>query len=285
LLGLVVSNITNAFYPELIDAISERAFAAGYTVILGSSAEDSHRQSLVLRSLTQQRVDGVVLTSTLIGGESEIEPFISQGIPMVFANRVNERLEADSVAIDNREGGRIAAMHLGDGGRERIAFIGGRPDTSTNRDKLAGYVQALGERGIAIDSTLVRHGEYTRASGERAVRDLVALAVPFDGIVAADDTIALGCLDALADARLDVPGDVAIVGFDDIDVASLRAVSLTTVSSKAERVGSLAIELLLDRLEGSYAGPPRRVTLPPELVVRRSSSRNGETGRGARGRG
>ncbi len=210
----------------------------------------------------------------MIGGEAQIEPFLDQGLPIVLASRINEALATDSVSLDNLEGSRIATRHLIDTGKRRIGFVGGRVDTSTNRDKLAGYLTGLREVGLEADPALVQHGDYTRGSGERAVQKLVGLGVDFDGLIAADDTIALGCLEALATARIDVPNQVGLVGFDDIDVASLQVVSLSTVGSEPQQLGRIAIELLLDRIEGRYAGPPRRVVVAPTLIVRRSSSAN-----------
>lgn len=272
MLGLVVSNITNQFYPQIIASINQRALEAGYSVMLGSADESTDRQASLLDLLGQQRVDGAILTSAFLGGEPQIQPLIERSMPLVLANRANESLEVDSVSLDNREGARVATLHLINGNRERIAYVGGRTDTATDRDKLAGYRAGLQEAGIAVIPELERHGEYTHAMGYRAIQDLVALGHPFDGVLAADDTIALGCLDALVDAGLRVPEDVGLVGFDDISTASLRRISLSTVDSKAGEMGALATDLLLDRVEGRYDGPPRRMVLPAFLVVRESSS-------------
>jgi len=272
LIGLVVSNITNAFYPEIIEAICDRALAADRTIILGSTAESGDRQAALLDLLAEQRVDGAILTSAFIGGEKRIEPLIRHGFPLVLANRVNERLDVDSVAIDNRDGARVAVRHLFNTGRRSIAFIGGRVDTATNRDKHQGYLDALEELDVEVDDALTRNGDYTYEHGYRAVQHLIALGRSFDAILAADDTIALGCMDAIIDAKLSIPRDVAVIGFDDIRVASLRAVSLSTVSSQPARMGELAIELLLDRIEGRYKGNARQILLPAELIVRRSSA-------------
>jgi LacI family transcriptional regulator len=271
ILGLVVSNITNAFYPELCNVISEEAIRAGYSVILGSAAETSERQAWLLQQLAQQRVDGAILTSTFVGGESDLQPLLDRGLTVVLANRVNAVLDVDSVAVDNVGGSRLAIRHLIERGRRRIAFIGGHPNASTNRDRFRGYCAALEEAGRTIDHALVEHSEYTHAWGYRAVQALLEAGIDFDAIFAADDTIALGCLDALGDAGISAPSDVAIVGFDDIPLAAMRAISLSTVSSEAKLVGEIAIGLLLDRIEGRYVGPARRLVLPANLVVRRSS--------------
>lgn len=268
-LGLVVSNITNGFYPEIIAAITGAALEQGYTVVIGSAAERQSSQTAYLRLLAEQRVDGAILTSMPLGDARDVGRLAEAGLPIVLVNRTRADLPVDSVGLDNVEAGRLATAHLIEHGCRRIAFVGGRPDTPTNRDRQAGYRLALKAVAMQSDEALIGDGQYTWASGYERTRQLIAKA-PVDAIVAADDTIALGCLDALADTGLAVPGDVAVVGFDDIAAASLRAISLTTVGTSAHQMGMEATTLLLDRIRRREVGPPRRITLPPRLVIRRS---------------
>jgi LacI family transcriptional regulator len=269
LLGLVVSNITNGFYPEIIAAVTSLALEQGYTVVVGSAGERETSQTAYLRLLAEQRVDGVILTSTLLGEAGDVIRLARAGLPIVLANRVRDDLPVDSVGLDNVEAGRLVTEHLLAHGRRRIAYVGGRPDAPTNRDRHRGYRAALAARRVGEHAQLVTHGEFTWASGYERTRDLLA-ATTFDAIVAADDTIALGCMDALADVGVAVPDQVAVVGFDDIAAAGLRAVSLTTVGTSARQMGTEAATLLLDRVRRREAGPPRRIVLAPLLVVRRS---------------
>jgi LacI family transcriptional regulator len=269
LLGLVVSNITNGFYPEIIEAITSRAMEAGYTVILGSAGERVSSQAAYMRVIAEHRAEGVILTSTLLGDVQDLEEMARSGLAIVLANRVRDDIAIDSVALDNVTAGRKATDHLLGHGRRRVAYVGGRADAPTGRDRFAGYRQALTSAGIAVDERIVAHGEFTRECGYSLTRAVVTSGPP-DAIIAADDTVALGALDALADVGLSVPGDVALVGFDDIPAASLRVVWLTTISSSARNMGQIALSLLLDRTTGRYRGQPRRVVLPPELIVRGS---------------
>lgn len=267
--GLVVSNITNGFYPEIIAAITSVALEQGYTVVVGSAGEREASQTAYLRLLAEQRVDGVILTSTLLGDVRDVARLAEAGLPIVLVNRTRDDLPVDSVGLDNQEAGRLATEHLLGHGRLRIAFVGGRADTPTNRARHAGYAAALAAAGVAVDPGVVNDGQFTWASGYERTRDLLA-STTIDAIVAADDTIALGCLDAVADVGLAVPDEVAVVGFDDIAVASLRAISLTTIGSSARQMGTEAATLLLDRIRRREVGPPRRVVLAPHLVIRRS---------------
>ena len=269
LLGLVVSNVTNAFYPEIIDAITTAAMQSGYSVIIGSAREDPNSQAALLGLLAQHRAEGVILTSTLMGDLPESHS-PSGLLPIVLVNRVRDDLSWDSVALDNAGAGELATHHLVKHGRRRIAYVGGREDAPTDRARFAGYLRALGRAGIDISPELIAHGEFTHGFGKRFTSQLIASGQPFNGIVAGDDTVALGCLDALADAGVDVPEDVGVVGFDDIPAADLRAVSLTTVSSRAHEMGTRALGLLLDRIRDGFDRPPRRIVIPPRLIVRNS---------------
>jgi LacI family transcriptional regulator len=273
-LGLVVSNITNGFYPEIIAAITSAALEQGYTVVVGSAGEREGSQTAYLKLLAEQRVDGAILTSTLLGDAPDLARLADSGLPIVLVNRTRADLPLDSVGLDNVEAGRLATGHLVAHGCRRIAFVGGRVDTPTNRDRQAGYRAALAAVKLPVDESLVNDGQYTWASGYERTRDLLAGAA-FDAIVAADDTVALGCLDALADVGLAVPGSVAVVGFDDIAAASLRAISLTTIGTSARQMGEEATTLLLDRIRRREVGPPRRIVLAPRLIVRHSCGTHG----------
>ena len=267
MLGLVVSNITNGFYPEIIDAITSCALEQGYTVVVGSAGERPESQAAYLRLMAEQRVDGLILTSTLFGDARDLAALVRTGLPIVLANRVRADLPVDGVSLDNIGAGDVATRHLIEHGRRAIAYIGGQAETATDQGRRAGYERALREARLAPFPVPYAPGAFTRDHGHDATRRLLEARHRPDGIVAADDTIALGCLDALAEAGVDVPGEVSVVGFDDIPAASLRAIWLTTVSTAAREMGTRAVELLLDRLRGT-AEAPRREVLPAELVIR-----------------
>jgi LacI family transcriptional regulator len=268
LVGLLVSNITDAYVPELIDAVTATAFQRGYTIIIGSVQERPDLQLAYLRMLAEHQVAGAILTSGLLGSADAIRPFIQRGLPIVLANREIEGIDTDSVVFDNVAAARSASVHLRSHGRERIAFVGGRPDAATTRDRVAGYRAALDEPDGT--SGRVHLGSYSRDFGYEATRALLAGDDPPDGLVAADDTVAIGCLDAIADAGLAVGIDIAVIGFGDQPAASMRSVSLSTVGASARALGRAAFELLVDRLEGKIDGPRRRIVLGHELVLRTS---------------
>jgi LacI family transcriptional regulator len=273
LLGLVVSNITNGFYPEIIDAITSCALEHGYTVVVGSAGERPESQATYLRLLAEQRVDGMILTSTLSGDATELQRLMRAGLPIVLANRVRDDLPLDGVSLDNDGAGFAAAQHLIEHGRRALAYVGGRPQTATNRGRRAGFDRALAAAGLVPIPVDARDAAFTREYGYEATALLLAAAdedarLRPDAIVAADDTVALGCLDALAEAGVGVPDEIALVGFDDIPAASLRSVWLTTVSTAARAMGTRAVELLIERIRGGAEAPRRREVLPAHLIVR-----------------
>ena len=270
LVGLLVSNITDAYVPALIESVSTTAFDRGYTVIIGSVQERAELQSAYLHMLMERRVEGAILTSGLIGSAPEIRPLMDRGLRVVLANREIDGVEADAVVFDNVAASQLATAHLVEHGRSRIAFVGGRPDAATTRDRLTGYRRALRKAGLAHDAALEVTGSYTSAFGYESATRLLRARKPPDAIVAADDTVAIGCLDALTDQGLRPGIDVSVIGFGDQPIASIRSVALTTIEASAAQTGEVAATVLIDRAEGLLEGPPRRTVLPHALIVRSS---------------
>jgi LacI family transcriptional regulator len=195
------------------------------------------------------------------------------GLPIVLANRVRDDLPLDGVSLDNEGAGFAAAQHLIEHGRRALAYVGGRPQTATNRGRRAGFERALAAARLTPIPVDGQDAAFTREHGYEATARLLAAAeedarLRPDAIVAADDTVALGCLDALAEAGIAAPGEIALVGFDDIPAASLRSVWLTTVSTAARAMGTRAVELLIERIRGGVDAPARREVLPARLVLR-----------------
>jgi len=270
LIGLLVSNITNSFYAEIVQEISRRALAEHYNLMLCNTEERADRQGAYLELLVEQRVEGVIMTSALEGVEEMLGLLARRKVPIVLVNRILDQLDhIDMVSIDNVGGGKKATQHLLGLGHERIVYLGGREDALTNRDRLRGYSTAIQERFGAVDSAYIAAGEYTRENGYRAIRGFIEAGIEFSGAVCADDTIALGALDALEDLGRGVPGDVAVIGFDDIPLASMRAVSLSSIRQPFDALAKTAIDLLVNRIMDPDA-EPRQVIFPAEIVHRRS---------------
>jgi len=270
LIGLVVSNITNPFYPEVIEAIVATAAHEDYNVVLCNAQENWELQSAHLELLIEHQVDGAILTSSLLDSELRLAKMALDRIPLVMVNRTVNGLPVDAVHLDNAEAGRIVARHLAKLGHRRLGFVGGRPDTSTDSQRLAGFRQALTELGIELPPEHVVHGAFTYDSGHASARQLIALADRPSALFCANDVIALGVMDAVYDAGLRIPQDVAVVGVDDVAAASLRHLALTTVRQPAAEMGYRAVKLLLERLRDGRQGEPLEIVLRPKLIVRRT---------------
>jgi LacI family transcriptional regulator len=270
LIGLVVSNITNPFYPEVIEAIVATAAQEEYNVVLCNAQENWELQSAHLELLIEHQVDGAILTSSLLDSELRLAKMALDRIPLVMVNRTVNGLSVDSVHLDNTEAGRIVARHLAKLGHRCFGFVGGRQETSTDTQRLGGFRQALTELGLELPPEHVVHGAFTYESGYASARHFIALSDRPSALFCANDVIALGVMDAVYDAGLRIPQDVAIVGVDDVAAASLRPLGLTTVRQPAAEMGRRAVQLLLERLRDGRQGEPLEIVLRPKLIVRRT---------------
>jgi LacI family transcriptional regulator len=270
LLGLVVSNITNPFYPEMIESIVAAAAEHDYTVVLGNTQESEDLQLSLLDLLIEQQVDGAILTSPLRESAAAIARRGLDRVPLVTVNRRMTGQRLDSVHLDNAGAGRLVAEHLVGLGHRRIGFVGGLASASTNADRLAGVRAALRERGCPMRARDVVVGEFTWRHGYDAATTALGASPRPTALICADDLIALGVMDVALDLGLRIPDDVAVVGFDDVPVAALRRIALTTVRQPVAEMGRRAVELLVDRITNGPDADPVEVVLPPSLVVRRT---------------
>ena len=274
MVGFVLSDISNPFFPEIVRGVEDIARELGYTVFLANTDGQVEREEEAVRLLVERRVDGVIFGS--VTEDTRCLPKLSEvGIPFVLAGRSTRDPALDCVVVDNVLGGRLATEHLIKLGHARIAFIGGPPSVLASVERYEGYRQAMRAHGIPEETKLVQWADFRYEGGYQAARMLLrSTRNRPTAIFAANDQMAIGALDAVLDLGLEVPRDVAIVGFDDIPAARLRTVQLTTVAQPKYDIGSLAMQLLAQRIEersrGSQSGEPRRLLLAPRLVVRRT---------------
>ncbi|WHT16424.1 substrate-binding domain-containing protein [Crossiella sp. CA-258035] len=218
--------------------------------------------------LSAHHVDGVLLVSSHRGNPM-IDHLRQANLPFVCCGKpLGERGALSYVASDDREGARTMVRHLLDTGRRRVATIAGPQDTPGGLDRLHGYREMLAEHGIAQDQRLVAVGDYSRASGESRMRELLATAPDLDAVFVASDLMAAGALAALERAGLRVPEDIAVGGFDDSSVAATTQPPLTTIRQPWGRISAMMVRQLLAEINGEG---PATVILPTELVVRESA--------------
>lgn len=272
-IGLIAADIRNPFYPDLVVGVEDVVEPAGFTLLLGSSKSDPRKEASIVRSMIRRRVDGLILSSVRMN-VSEISVVVKSGIPLVLASRNLREHVADTVIVDNVAGAKLAVEHLYRLGHRRIGHVAGPLDVTPFLDRLRGYREGLQEAGLQLDESLITSVGSSPEEGAKAARMLLDRPDRPTALFVANDNMALGVLDAASELGLDVPGDVSIVGFDNISIAGLSALSLTTVDSDARWLGQGAARLLLSRIERnaqSAEQPPVLTVHPARLIVRRTS--------------
>ncbi len=271
-LGLVIPRrvdtvFVDPFFPVLLQGISDGAAEMGYQLMLsmteGTNAADFYRS--VVRS---QMLDGL-LVSSADTGDPIIKRMRTGDTPLVTIGRHPTFPEVHCIDADNQQGSKDAVRHLLAEGRQRVAHVSGSLGTTVGRDRLSGYRVALAEHGIPYDEKLVVDGNFTESGGYEAVHQL--LPHQPDAIFAASDLMALGVLEALGEKNLEVPGDIALVGFDDSRITQLTKPPLSSVRQPVYDMGRAAVEMLVSLIEGNDT--PQTKSFPTQLVVRASSRR------------
>ena len=272
-LGVVIPDLMHSFFVEIVAGLETVASARGYGILLCSSSEDPVKERQELDMLRQRQVDGIILGSANASGNTDLlQQLTSLGVGLVMIDRDDHpAVSCDRVVTDDREVGRLATAHLIAQGRKAIGHITGTTVLHAKR-RADGYRAALAEARIKGKADWMVRGGFKEADGYRGMARLLAIKPRVDAVFAANDPSAIGAMKAIWDAGLRVPEDVAVVGAGDIALGDLLRVPLSTISWSREDQGKVAAELLLDRIEAD--GPPpeaRRVVIPPQLVVRRSS--------------
>lgn len=264
--GVVVSDITNPFYPELLDILHNEFALAGYRAILFNERTDASVEQRVRDLVNGAAVDGLVYVSATLG--TPLPGHRARDIPVVLVNRYVDAVHADTVVSDNRRGGRLVARTMLEHGHRRIALVTGPENTTTSRDRERGFRELLQDSGVEFDETLRRVGQYSHRSGYQWCLELLTAEPRPTAVFAANDVIAFGALDAARRVGIRVPAELSVVGFDDIDMAGWEGFNLTTVRQPLAEMGRAAVKLLIGRIAGDEALPPRRLVFPVELVRR-----------------
>lgn len=256
------------FFPLLLRGATQACNTHQRQLMLVLLSDPTGEHEMYQRVLRNGYLDGVIVASATIG-DPLVPLMLRDGIPFVSVGRHPDQ-RVHIVDVDNVGGGRAAVEHLIRLGHRRIATIAGPRDMTSGQDRLEGYRQALRAHRIPLDEQLIFYGDYTEAGGMLAMQRL--LPTNPTAVFVASDTMAVGALKWLHQAGQRVPEDIALVGFDDIPIASAIAPPLTTVRQPIVRLAALAIEALVGILEDEPAAqsPPQRIVLPTELVVRES---------------
>ncbi len=268
--GMLIPNNSNPYFAEIIRGVEERCYAAGYNLILCNSNDDAGRQANYLKVLTEKRIDGLIFVAS--GSESEVAAMLADvRMPLVLLDREVDSLASDLVEVDHKAGGEMATRHLIALGHPNVVCISGPPGLSPSSQRRAGWKRALAAAGIARHEGDLVRGDFTPRGGYLAMQALLKRPLRPSAVFACNDLMAIGALAAAREAGVDVPGALSLVGFDDIELAAFANPGLTTIAQPKVRIGTLAAELLLERVETARS-EPRRIILDPELVCRASTA-------------
>lgn len=263
--GLVINDLHNPYFPGVADGVQRAAEARGYRLLLQSAFLDDVHEQAALDTFIDFRVDGIILTGARL--PSKCIEAAARAVPVVVVSRPMRSPAVDTLNNDDRLGAILATEHLIGLGHRHICHIdGGRGAGATQRR--AGYEHIMREHGL---EPFVVSGAFTEASGVAATEQALASGRPLTAIFAGNDVSALGALDVIEESGRTVPGDMSLVGYDNTFVAALRHVSLTTVEQGRERLGELAVETLMERIEGGRTDAVHHV-VAPTLVVRHTTA-------------
>jgi LacI family transcriptional regulator len=261
-----VTNVfTDPFFPVLIVGITGVCNDHDYAVMLWLGGQEEEER-FYRRALGSGLMDGVIVSSAVL--DDPLIPRLQEAaMPFVVVGRHPGIEDLCYVDVDNRNGARMAVSHLLRQGYRRVGTISGPLNTVPGQDRLAGYRDALQARGVVPDPELIVEGDFSKDSGYEAMHALLRHDV--DAVFAASDSMAIGAMRAIREAGKHVPEDIAIVGFDDLPPATAVTPPLTTVHQPVEKLGAMAAEIMIERLQ-EMDSEPKRVVLPTELIIRAS---------------
>ncbi|WP_438273269.1 LacI family DNA-binding transcriptional regulator [Tropicimonas marinistellae] len=271
MIGLVVAYLDNQFYPEALEKLSNALQAAGYHVLVFMASQKAGNINSVVEEILDYQVDGIIMASVALSSDltSRCQ---AAGVPVVLFNRYQDLEGTSAVTSDNRAGARLIGEFLVAGGHERIGYIAGWEGASTQRDREAGFREALSEAGREIHSREVGDFSTDRTfAAARQMFDRPAEQRP-DAVFVANDHMALIVMDVLRyELGLSVPGDVSVVGYDDVPTAGWLAYRLTTVRQRANLMVEETVKALLESIDSPETARPRHVTIEAPLIVRASA--------------
>lgn len=267
--GLIIMELANSFYSELLVGIHQELSKFGQTVLLGTTFDSQTTQDHLLSTMLEHRVGGIILSAVPGSSAEVVEKVKAWGIPIVLVGRRIPGTQLDFVGVDNVVGGELAVNHLLQHGHRSIGFIGGFSKLSSWQGRKQGYDNALRQAGIPVDSSLVLESPATLRYGAELIQQVMTAPNPPTAVFCYNDAIAIGAMMKLKEMGIAPGKDVAIVGFDDIPEAAIFSPKLSTISSSIRAMGAHAATLLHARMEG-LDGEPQNVIVEPKLVIRES---------------
>lgn len=265
-LGVIIADNNNPFYAEVLSGIEAEAKANNYHIILTNTRRDYQEEENAIELLLGKQVDGLLIAPVQEKNE-DIYKLIDSKIPFVVVGRDYEDLSIDAVYSDELKGGYIATEYLIKKGFKNISYIGGYTYKSPARRRLEGYKKALTDYGIAIKENLIKIGDIDIKDGYNQTKDMFDQGINFQAIFAYNDMMAFGAVKAIKERGLEIPGDIGVVGYDNILFSSLVSPPLTTVNLKKDELGRESVRLLLSKING-YRKKNKKIVLDVDLLIR-----------------
>jgi LacI family transcriptional regulator len=269
-IGIIVPDIVNPFFAPVVRGAESAARKAGYRILLCNSEGDLRLEREYIEDLVAHRVEGLLLAPANDRSRSSILSLLRGGFPLVLIDRALPDADCDLIVSDNVQGARRLIEHLIAIGHREIAHVSDAEDTSTGRERLRGYREALEAAGIPFQPELVIRTTVDRIGGYRAAQEILARDPLPTAIFAVNNMTAVGTMEALRERSLSVPKDMGLVCFDDVEHLAVLSPILTVIDQPAETFGSLGVQLLLERMTGKANSRPRRIILQTDLIVRQS---------------
>lgn len=268
-IGVVVTDICNPFFSDMVSSVQHALNRAGYAAMVCSNDENPKLQGEQVKLLIDRAVEGLIIAPA--GGDGQLKDLLSTvRKPVVLIDRTCKGLDADTVTLNNRQAAEEAISYLLGLGHQRVGYISGSLDTSTGRDRLDGYRQALEEAGLPYRADLVREGNFNEADGYRAAMQLLARPDRPSAIFSANNLMTIGTMKAIRDLKLSCPEDVSVACLDDFPWADVFHPRLTTVAQPVQALGEHAVNLMLARLANTDAKVSENIVLKGNLTIRES---------------
>ena len=269
LLGVMIPDIRNPFYVDVLRGIEDVAYHNNYAIIVCNFGQDETKEKMYLDILQSESIDGLIV-APVREDDAKVISLVKSGLPLVCVDRGLVSVELDVVLVDNVKGAFLAVEKKKKKGFKRIAYIAGKPEIPSSRYRGEGYRKALESNGLMYDEGLVKYGDSSHESGVRLCAELLEMDPRPDALFTGNNLITLGALETIHNLGLSIPQEVGIVGFDDMPWSSSLNPSLTAVRQPAYEIGKRAAELLIHRI----SEPGRAaisMMLNTELIVRKSS--------------
>lgn len=278
-IGIIVCEIANSFFSQIINGIESIAYDKGYNVIIAQSHESYDREVINVQYLASRSIDGLLVSvSSETQNLDHLKNLHDRGFPIVFFDRIVDEMQTHKVIVDNFKGAYDATEHLIKSGYKNIAALAGSEYLSITKERLGGYRKALEDNGLSYNEENIQHclhGGMLYPEVENALNQLLKLKKRPDAIIASADKLTTNCLRYFKKRKIKVPDDVALIGFSNLDLTDLLSPSLSVVRQPAFEMGELSTELLIQQIESKRPVKDfERRILPPQLFIRESTERN-----------